>query len=68
MTRKTTCLNLDKSYPYPGQNLREIGDGATARLNPETGEIENLEIRSFKARLKKDGEVCLPINATLRPV
>ena len=61
-------LTIDQRRPYPGQAEGEIDEGVTARMNAGTGDIENLAIRSFKARLKKDGEVCLPINATLRPV
>ena len=61
-------LTIDQRRPYPGQAEGEIDEGVTARMNPGTGDIENLAIRSFKARLERDGEVCLPINATLRPV
>ena len=59
-------LTIDKGRPYPGQSEYEIVEGVVTRLNPATGEIENLEIRSFKARLERDGEVVLPINATFR--
>ena len=61
-------LMLEQRPPYPGQRETEIVKDATARLNPETGEIENLEIQSFKTRIEKDGEVVLPISATLRPI
>ena len=65
-----TCdiLMLEQCPPYPGQRETEIVKDATARLNPETGVIESLEIRSFKARTENDGEIALPINAALRPV
>jgi hypothetical protein len=59
-------LTMDKRHHYPEQDSNEIDNGVAARLNPATGEIENLEIRSFKARLERDGEVVLPINATFR--
>ena len=61
-------LTIDRRRPYPGQAEGEIDEGVTARMNAGTGDIENLAIRAFKARLEKDGEVCLPINATLRHI
>ena len=59
-------LKLYLREPGSGQDEAEICDGATARLNPESGEIESLEIRSFKARAERDGEIVLPIKATFR--
>ena len=61
-------LMLEQCPPYPGQGETEIVKDATARLNPETGEIESLEIRRFKARTENDGKIVLPINATFRLV
>ena len=66
--RKDDLLNLGKNHPHHRQKEIKIDEGISASLNPETGEIENLEIHSFKARTEKDGEIILPINATLRPV
>ena len=53
---------------YIGQDEDEIDDLVCGRINPETGEIEYIEIVFFEARLAKCGKVILPINATLRPV
>lgn len=61
-------LTLEQRPPHPGQNRAEICEGVSAGFNPEMGAIENLEIHSFKARMEKEGEIVLPINATLRPV
>jgi hypothetical protein len=42
-----------------------LGDEVIARLNPDTGEMENLEVLFFSTRLSR--EVCeLPISAELR--
>ena len=60
------ALTLEQRPPHPGQYRREICDGVSAGLDTETGEIECLEIRRFKARVEQDGEIALPINATLR--
>ena len=61
-------LTLEQRPPHPGQNRAEICEGVSAGFNPEMGAIENLEIHSFKARMEKEGEIVLPINATLQPV
>ncbi len=37
-------LYLDQCSPYPEQESEEIGDEIVARFNPESGDIENLEI------------------------
>jgi len=36
-------LYINKTQPYPEQGSEELGDDVVARLNPTTGEIENLE-------------------------
>ena len=59
-------LTLEQRPPHPAQNRREICEGVSAGLNSETGEIEGLEIRSFKARMECYGKVVLPIEASLR--
>lgn len=61
-------LTLEQRPLHPAQNRREICEGVSARLNPETDEIESLEIRRFKARVEQDSEIVLPINATFRLV
>lgn len=60
-------LTLEQRPPHPAQNRREICEGVSAGLNSETGEIEGLAIRSFKARMECYGKVVLPIEASLRP-
>ena len=60
-------LVVEHRPPHNGQNRREICEDASAGFNAGTGEIESLEIRSFKARIEKDGQVVLPVSATLRP-
>ena len=61
-------LTLEQRPPHPGQQRREICEVVSAKVNSETGEIESLEIRRFKTRMEEDGEIVLPINATLRPI
>ena len=59
-------LTLSKCQSYRGQETEEIDDSVIARMNPDTGEIEYVEILFFKARLEQDGKVRLPIDAVLR--
>jgi hypothetical protein len=37
-------LSIDTRSPYREQESEELGDEVVARLNPETGEIENPEV------------------------
>lgn len=43
-------LYVDGCSPYAAQESEEIGDEIVARLNPTSGEIENLEILFFSKR------------------
>ena len=58
-------LYISKVKPYPSQDSDEIEDGVVARMNPETLEIESLEILSFKKRLDNNPSFSLPIIAKL---
>lgn len=53
---------------YPQQESEELGDGVIARLNPDTGDIENLEILFFSTRLLRSDLFELPVTADLRVV
>ena len=59
-------LHIDKRKPYAGQDSDEIGEEMIARFNPDTGEVENIEILFFTARLRKDPNLELPLSADLR--
>lgn len=56
-------LYISKVNPYKKQESDEIEDGVVARMNPETMEIESLEILSFKKRLEMNPTFTLPIIA-----
>jgi uncharacterized protein YuzE len=56
---------ISKVNPYIRQESDEIEDGVVARMNPETLEIESLEILSFKKRLEMNPSFTLPIIAKL---
>lgn len=60
-------LYINKCAPYAEQESEEIGDEMIARLNPLSGEVENLEILFFSQRLlKADFLLELPVIANLR--
>ena len=45
--RDADILHIDKRSPNPEQESKELGDEVIARLNPDTGEVENLEVLFF---------------------
>jgi uncharacterized protein YuzE len=64
--REGDILYIDKVPPYPEQESEELGDDIIARLNPVSGEIENLEILFFSTRLLRSDLFELPVTADLR--
>jgi uncharacterized protein YuzE len=64
--RTADILYIDKIPPYPEQETEELGDDVIARLNPTTGEIENLEVLFFSTRLLRSDLFELPVTADLR--
>ncbi len=64
--READILYIDKKLPYPEQESEELGDDIIARLNPDTGEIENLEVLFFSTRLLRSDLFELPVTADLR--
>jgi len=65
--RAADILYISKCGPYPQQESEELGDEVIARLNPTTGEIENVEVLFFSTRLLRSDLFELPIKADLRP-
>ncbi len=65
--READILYIDTLHPYPQQETEELGDDVIARLNPDTGEIESLEVLFFTSRLMRREWFELPIAAELRP-
>jgi len=56
-------LYIDTCPRYVEQESEEIGDEVIARLNPASGEVENLEILFFSKRLENSTLLNLPILA-----
>lgn len=64
--REGDILYINKRPPYAEQEAEEIDYGIVARLNPSTGEIENLEILFFSKRLLEKTLFEIPVIADLR--
>jgi uncharacterized protein YuzE len=65
--READILYIDKRPPYPEQESEELTDEIIARLNPDTNQIENLEVFFFSTRLLRSDLFELPVKADLRP-
>ena len=63
--READVLYIGIREPYAEQESEELGDEVIARLNPQTGEIENLEVLFFSTRLLRNDILELPISAEL---
>ena len=64
--READILYIDMQPPYAEQESEELGDGVVARLNPHTGDVENLEVLFFSTRLLRQTLLELPLEASLR--
>ena len=63
--READILYINTCPPYPEQESEELDDEIIARFNPETGEIENIEVLFFSTRLLRKELFQLPISAHL---
>lgn len=66
--RDADVLYINRCPPYLEQESEELGEEVIARLNPKTGEIENLEVLFFSTRLFRHDLFSLPISAELKPI
>ena len=61
--READILYIDTVSPYAEQESEEVGGDVVARLNPKTGEVENLEVLFFSTRLLRDDLFEVPIES-----
>lgn len=66
--REGDILYIDKCAPYADQETEELGDDVLARMNPQTGEIETLEVLFFSTRLLRGNLFDIPVVANMRPM
>ena len=64
--READILYINSVTPYAAQESEELGDEIVARLNPQTGKIENLEVLFFTSRLLRKEMFSLPIAVDMR--
>lgn len=64
--RDADILHIDTCPPYAEQESEELGDEVIARLNPDTGEVENLEVLFFSTRLLRSEMFELPVKTDMR--
>jgi uncharacterized protein YuzE len=65
--READILYIDKCKAYAQQESEELPDDMVIRMNPDTGEIENIEVLFFSTRLLRKDSFELAIDANLRP-
>ena len=63
--QQADILYLTSRPSYPEQETEELGDDFVARLNPETGDVESLEILFFSERVQQDS-LEVPVTADFR--
>jgi uncharacterized protein YuzE len=64
--RAADILYIDKVQPYSEQESEELDDEVVIRLNPKTGDIENLEVLFFSTRLLRQDCFTIPLKNDLR--
>jgi len=64
--READILYINTCTPYADQESEELEDEIIARFNPETDEVENLEVLFFSTRLLRKELFQLPIAAQMR--
>jgi uncharacterized protein YuzE len=63
--READILYINLVDPYPEQETEELGDDVIARLNPKTGDVENMEVLFFSTRLLRSDIFRLPITGNI---
>lgn len=66
--RTADILYINFTEPYPEQETEELGDDVIARLNPETGNVENMEVLFFSTRLLRSDLFSIPITGDIHRV
>lgn len=63
--READILYINRCPPYAEQESKELGDEVVARMNPATGDIENIEVLFFSTRLLRNNLFELPVVADM---
>jgi uncharacterized protein YuzE len=63
--READILYITKRPAYSEQQSEELGDEVVARLNPDTGEVEGVEVLFFSTRLLRKNLFELPVTTEM---
>ena len=66
--RVSDILYIDACEPYAEQESDQIATGVIARMNPRTGEVENLEVLHFQSRFESGDRFRIPVSLDMRTV
>ncbi len=66
--READILCINKRPPCAEQQSEELGDEVIARVNPTTGEVENVEVLFFSTRLLRKDIFELPVTTDMHLV
>ena len=58
-------LFIEVCSPYAQQDSDEIDDAVLGRFNLKTGELESVEVLFFESWLRMEGEIRIPVSASL---
>lgn len=61
--KASDTLYLDRVQPYAEQESDDIGNSVITRFNPDTDEIETLEIMFFSTRVSNGQALQIPLSA-----
>ncbi len=61
-------LYIDRRPPYAEQDSDLLDDDTLARFNPQTGDVETLELLHFRRRLADERGLRLPVAARFQPL
>jgi hypothetical protein len=61
--KPSDSLYIYSVTPYEEQDSTEVGDYTIARFNPETHELESVQLLFFSKRLERDKVLDLPVDA-----
>jgi uncharacterized protein YuzE len=64
--REGDILYINKCDPYSEQESEELGGDVIARLNPKTGDVENVEVLFFSTRLLRKDFFEIPLIADFK--
>jgi uncharacterized protein YuzE len=66
--RDADVLYINRCDPYPEQESEELANEVVVRLNPQSREIENVEVLFFSKRLNESPLLDLPVDGSMRIV